>query len=465
MTSYARKFAFLLAAALIAPLAGAADGQLDATFGTDAEYPGYGFYPNPLSNGVNDSTTAIASAPDGSLYQFGRLIGPGGIRLAIRKHDTNGYPIYDFGDAGLRTYVKPCADASLSDGKIDAQGRIWISVGGCDDFMVFRFLPNGDPDVSLLGGGVASIAFDRGGTNKDNASKLLLLPNGGFVVAGWVATPTNTHVGVAQFTAAGLPDPTFGVGGKAVMPVDVDAFFVNGLHRMDDGRLMIDGTLAGGSVRKHFVVRLQPSGAPDVSFGSNAAGLSMYDFKTALNLVDSAYAADSWMERDGSLIQVGDAEYTNFPKSSSDIFIVRWRSDGLRDTTFGPFGARRYALDYAGANPANVDNNNDQASKILREGNGRYLIVANSAGPEGEKGLVVMRLKHNLDLDTSYASGGKVRHFVDISASTAGGSTSYGALLQSGRLVATANVSINGLARTNAAVGVQEDVLFANDFE
>lgn len=133
---------FLVAAALIgatlAGNAGAADGALDPTFGTDAEFPGYGFYVNPngTPNFTLDHVGAIVKRPDSKIWVVGRIKAPGAYRLSLTRTDADGYPDMEFGDQGLRSVVGPCTDFSVSDATLDAQGRLVVAINDCPDFTV-----------------------------------------------------------------------------------------------------------------------------------------------------------------------------------------------------------------------------------------------------------------------------------------------------------------------------------------
>jgi len=455
----------MILAALAAP-AWAGDGAVYEGFGTDASYPGYGFYVNTVGGTTqNDTPGQVAAAPDGSLYLGGRMSAPGSLRISLVKTDASGYPDYGFADAGTRTYVSPCVGAFARDLKIDAQGRLWMLISGCGDFIVYRFLPSGDPDTALKGTGSVSIAFDKGGTNEDRAAQLLLLPGGGCVVAGWADSADHELLAVAQIDDQGDP-AAFGVAGKVTVALELDAFFVQGLHRMDDGRLMIDGSISENAVAKHFVVRLQPGGGFDLSYGNLSPGISVKNFQTALNLVSQPVAKGSWMERDGSLIQIGSANYASAPNSDNDVLLVRWDADGQLDTSIGPFGTRHYSLDFAGPNPVDAANNSDSGENIVREGNGRYLISANSGGADGGTGISFLRLKPDLTLDTSFGTGGFVRHYLDLSASVDDGLVSFShLLLRPGIAIVPTRIATGGTTTLQGMLGVQEDVLFADNFE
>lgn len=145
-------FASLAAVAAAAPVH-ANDGLLDAGFGTDAEFPGFGFYLNPYGTALGSQVTVMRQAPNGQLVLLGPVNDTADTqRIALRRLDADGYPDFGFGDAGLRTYPRPCGAGSyVADAQIDAQGRIWVAFGGCPDFTVYRFTSNGEPDTGLLG--------------------------------------------------------------------------------------------------------------------------------------------------------------------------------------------------------------------------------------------------------------------------------------------------------------------------
>jgi uncharacterized delta-60 repeat protein len=467
---------FLLAAALIgAAFAGnslAADGALDSTFGTDAEFPGYGFYANPNAtpNFTLDHVGAVVKAPDGKIWVVGRMKAPGSYRISLTRTDADGYPDTEFGDLGLRTVVGPCADFRVSDATLDAQGRLVVAIDECADFTVYRFLPNGDLDLSLAGSGVLSVPFNLGGANEDRSQKVATTPNGGIIVAGTVTTATTRNLGVAHYTAAGLPAAGFGTAGKLTVPFEwsiPEVPGITGLFRMGDGRVVIAGhiseTSQAVSDKKQFVVRLLTNGGMDPSYGNVSAGLSKINLKSPLGLTESPRVYASLMESNGSVIQVGSM-LSNQVSSAGDIFLLRWRPDGQLDTSIGPNGVRQYALDFAGPNPSDPGSNWESASSIARQANGQYLIVATTYMGE-YPATAIVRLKRNFSIDTSFGTDGKIQHTIEVSTTDDHGQVAGPILLQPGRIVVGGTVftGING--RMQMMMGMQHDEIFADTLE
>jgi len=445
----------------------AADGELDSTFGTDAEFPGYGFYMNPYGAGLDEHAYVMRAAPDGSLYLFGTIEdSPNTRRLSIMRTLPNGYPDYTFGDAGVRTYQPPCSNGFPSDVAIDAQGRMWVSFYTCDDFTVYRFKANGDLDTSLLGNGVLHIPFNLGDDNKDIAARIALTPDGDLVVAGLVAALPARRLGIARYTADGQPKAGFGIDGKVDLAADQLINTIGGLHLMRDGRIVVTGRYAPNLMAAtQTVIRLQPGGAIDAGFGNFAPGVAHADVGNLLgNGSKRLLSEGSLLEADGSILQVGSGAYGGV-HSSTDFAVLKWRADGTLDTAVGPVGLRSYGLDFAGPNPVADDDNYDRAYSIVRQGDGKYLVLGQSSSSDGRIGLSLVRLTRALDLDPTFGNGGKLRVLSDVAIGGADCTLVVNPVLQGGRIVVGANTCIGNALSTQAAVGLQNDLLFADGLD
>jgi uncharacterized delta-60 repeat protein len=446
----------------------AADGDLDSTFGTDAEFPGYGFYMTPYGAGLDEHGYVMRAAANGSLYLFGTLEDtPTTRRLSIVRMLPNGYPDYSFGDAGVRTYQPPCSNGFPSDVVIDAQGRMWVSFYTCDDFTVYRFKANGDLDTGLLGNGVLHIPFNLGDDNKDIAARIALTPDGDLVVAGLVAALPARRLGVARYTADGQPKAGFGIDGKVDVAADQLINAIGGLHVMRDGRIVVTGRYAPNLMAAtQTVVRLQPSGAIDAGFGNFAPGVAHADVGNLLgNGSKRLLSEGSLLEADGSILQVGSGPYGG-AHSSTDFAVLKWRPDGTVDTSVGPAGLRSFSLDFAGPNPAEDDDNYDRAYSVVRQGDGKYLILGQSSSSDGRTGLSLVRLTRALELDPTFGDGGKLRHLSEVAIGGADCTlAASNPLLQGGRIVAGVNACIGNGLFTQAAIGLQNDLLFADGMD
>ena len=319
-----------------------------------------------------------------------------------------------------------------------------------------------------------SVDFNQGGSNNDSSKKLAIAMNGDILIAGTVATATSGVLGVARFTDMGQPAPGFGVAGKLQVPFEWavrDISGVNGLHLMDDGRIVIAGMISQSSQAdsddKQYVVRMLANGLLDPSFGNSASGISTTNLKPVLGIAKSPDTYASIMERDGSVIQVGRI-VSNNPISNVDVLLLRWRADGQPDTNVGPGGTRTYALDFAGPNPVDPVFNNEFAHAIARQDNGDYVIAGSSlmaSAGDVAGGVMLMRLKSNFNLDTSFGDNGRVQHLLEIS--TVGQHGLYGRtlLLQKNRILVGGSVADLPLSHMQMVMGVQHDEIFAHTFD
>jgi len=448
--------------------ASAADGALDPTFGTDAEFPGFGFYLNPYGSTFNAHLEALRRAPNGQLYLIGSMMDEQNAwRTTIQRLDADGYPDYTFGDTGLRSYPLPCVGANASDAQIDAQGRIWVGFSGCADFTIYRFTPSGDVDTSLLGTGVLTVAFDLGDDDADDARQLAIDAQGGVVVAGFAAATPARRLAIAHYTADGAPVAGFGVDGK----VDFDAQnllnAVQGLHLMRDGRIVVTGRYAPNLLEgRQTVFRLQPNGAVDAGFGNFAPGIAHADIGTASgDLQKRVLSEGSLLEPDGSILQVGTGIHYGGAHSSYDIVLVKWRPDGQLDTSIGPLGARAYSLDFGGAAPANDIDNFDRAYALARQGDGKIVILGESRAPGSLTGATLVRVTPSLDLDPSFGDGGKARYLAPVATDDLDCMYAVNPLIQPGRIIAGVQACIGNVTLAQATMGVENDLLFADGLD
>lgn len=433
--------------------AGAADGDLDPGWTTDAEYPGYGFYPGGFGVDKTNSVEAVLPAADGRVYLVGNMqTGADSYRMSVYRVLPSGLADFEFGAGGLRTYVTPCAEARVTDAAIDRAQRLWLVISGCGDFLVYRLAANGDLDTSLLGSGILAIAFDQGGDNDDRATRITLLDDGSVLVAGRAAADEPSRVlAVGHFDADGQPMPGFGDAGRATLTMSISPATVNGLHVMDDGRIVVTGyRLGNGNTHDEFVARLQAGGGADAGFGADGPGYSLY---VPLAPPDPApgTSGSSVLLDDGSILRVG--------ARGGDFYVGRWKADGQPDLQLGPLGLRTYALDFGGTN-------DDTARHLLRQRDGRYLVVGESHGADGWRGIGLLRLNADLEPDASFGEGGKRRHLAAIASDGIHDMTARALVAVPGRILVGTDVATGtGPASIQSVMGLESDLLFADAFD
>lgn len=456
----------LLVLAGASGIARAVDGALDTDFGTEAEYPGYGFYSTPFGQGLYDSVVAIATAPDGRVYLFGDVPdGQGGRRATIHRADPDGYFDFSYGTQGLRTLVPPCPAGALADAVVDGQGRPWLAFGGCDDFEVYRLTADGLPDTTLLGSGRLSVAFNLGGNNGDRLRRIALTPQGGIVMAGLVASATGTRLGLAHYTGQGAPAPGFGNAGRVDFDFDWGVSRVAVVHRMPDGRIVAAGeTRLNGAQSTQFAVRVQPSGAPDLAFGNSAPGVSEVDYRVLMNTSAAAPTINhALVEPDGSIVQVGSWWNIQDPGRRWDMFLMRWRPTGELDTGPGPAGYRLYGRNFGG-NPDAGNYNVDGFSAIARQGDGKYVLAGYSHDALDRARVTLTRLRRDFQPDGGFGQGGMVDALVPIAINGQHGMRARALALRPGGILTGLEVA-TGPGAVLSIMANRNDVLFADTFD
>lgn len=157
-----------------------ANGTLDTTFGEE----GILHAADPDDERLYDVTVDAA----------GRIVvvGEAAASALILRFDSNGNPDASFGSAGRLTDSRIRAASGVA---LDDQGRIVITGGSSGDYGALRVLPNGTPDADFGDNGLVTADFFGG---FDSASDVLILPDGGLVLAGVAPNGLVRRVGLVR---------------------------------------------------------------------------------------------------------------------------------------------------------------------------------------------------------------------------------------------------------------------------
>jgi uncharacterized delta-60 repeat protein len=207
---------FAVAAVMQAGFASASDTSIDPGFGTD----GWRRLYEPGGGTQDENGVAVARRSDGDFIVALEL--PGGAansgagkRIGLIRLDRNGNIVTSgFGTSGR--VFKDAWLTSVTDMTIDAQGRILVvgstpGPGGLPDFGVVRFNADGSDDTGFAGDGGTSFGFDVNGVDIDDApTSVLADPDGRIVVAGNYAVGSIRRFSVVRFNTDGTLDSSFG---------------------------------------------------------------------------------------------------------------------------------------------------------------------------------------------------------------------------------------------------------------
>ncbi len=164
-----------------------------------------------------------------------------------------------FGDVGRQSsfhqsiFPEWSVDVQADDAVLLGGGGEYCYWGCYEDYFVGRLLPNGTPDAS----------FSAAALTDTWVLDTALQPDGRLIGVGYA----NSKLQVFRLRSDGSLDADFGVGGL----VQVSAGSSAAGHSVivdPDGRVVVAGTRFQGGVQGLILIRLQPNGAFDESFGT-----------------------------------------------------------------------------------------------------------------------------------------------------------------------------------------------------
>ena len=221
------------------------DGSLDPSFA--GGYVDTPFSTTGAGAQLFDQCNAVAVQSDGKIVAAGYTDENGPDQVALTRYTADGQLDATFGSQGkLVINAAQNANGSSQaralliqpDGKLLIAG--FASGQFNDDFLVMRLDSNGTPDATFGTGGIVRTAV---GTGEDIANAMVLQPDGHVVAAGSsVATDGRRDFALARYTNSGALDATFGAGGLVTTPVGPGDDIAYALTLMPWGRLVAAGS-------------------------------------------------------------------------------------------------------------------------------------------------------------------------------------------------------------------------------
>jgi len=316
------------------------------------------------------------------------------------------------------------------DGKLLLAG--WSGVGyngvyNSTDFGFTRFLaenpdPYTTPNDTGFGDGTGRLSLNLFGFSDEIVD--MVHTDAGIYAIGFSYENNTRHQVLLRLTDAGLPDATFGDGGKILLPLGANDS-LNALSVQPDGKLVAVGqTWSSISNKDFFIARFLPDGTLDGNnFGNGGKTPIIASYGD-----DAAFGVT--VQPDGKILVVGEAH----DGGPSHTVVLRMTSFGGIDYAFGTNGfARVYQ---SGVNL--------YGRRISQAPDGRIVI-----GSEGlqvspsQPGISVARLTSGGALDTTFNNGAGSRF--DIYAAGAAYYLGGMALMPTGQIMVA-----GGLVITNS---------------
>ena len=290
------------------------NGSLDPAFGTGGLVT--------TDFGSTDQAFAVALQPDGKIVTAGRR----GSDVIVARHNADGTQDSLFGSSGRVITNFGSTEQALAlvlqpDGKIVVAGR--TNKNGNFDFALARYSAGGVVDTTFGTSGLVTTDF---GGSVDRAFAMALQPDGKLVVVG----DSDANFALARYNGDGSLDPGFGIGGK-VLTTFGGTDQASAVVLQPDGKIVVAGQTDTGTSIDFALARYMPDGSLDGAFGSG--GRVTTNFIGTSDDLGSAVA----VQFDGKII-VGGASDENFALArytSEGILDNGFGTEGKVTTNFG----------------------------------------------------------------------------------------------------------------------------------
>jgi len=305
------------------------DGTLDTSFDGDGRR---------LAG--NGNCQAIAVQPDGKIIFAVQSLG--NVTFVMDRYNANGSPDTTFDGDGVlvdtdnnsSNYPVIYTVAVQPDGKILAAGNSGPS-GSERASTIYRYNPNGGRDISFDGDG--KVFTNLGGD--DAITSMALQTDGKIVVAGKAQIGSSYDFTVMRYHPDGTPDTSFDGDGIATIDFVGGYDYVNALAIQADGKILVVGASSSDqsvetSSSDSALVRLNPNGSLDTSFdGDGKLRIPLSNYFD--NTTGVAIQADGKILTSASAMTITNGDLGTL---ENNIVLVRYNPDGSFDNTYGTGG-------------------------------------------------------------------------------------------------------------------------------
>ena len=302
-----------------------ADGSLDKSFSFDGD--GIIIF----DMGSYDFANDVVIQTDGRIIVVGSS-GTANSRnyaFAVARLDMDGSLDTSFGgDGRVVTSLGNFSDLGARAAALQTDGKILVAGQGGSggfataDFALVRYNSNGSLDTTFDGDG--KVINDVGG-GYDGASGVVVQTDGKIVVCG---SGYLADTAIVRYNPDGSPDASF--DGDGILITNF-GFRPSSLGIQSNGKIIVTGDAIGNASIESAVVRYNPNGSLDASFGSG--GITTTDFGNEGNFGANAVA----IQPDGKIVAAG---YYGLDGEFSVFALARYRGD--------PAASQRTNFDFDG---------------------------------------------------------------------------------------------------------------------
>lgn len=270
------------------------DGEADTTFGTNGVTP------------TRSGNRAVAVQQDGSIIVGGTQGG-----FSVERFHSDGRADTTFGIDG-QVRDSRVAGSQVWEVAVQSDGKVLAAGFGRGDYVVSRYLDNGDSDPTFGSDGVVQVSL---GGSSNFAADMVLRPNGKILLIGGTGSfPGNGDFGIVQLNPDGSLDESF--GNQGIVLTDINSESARSGALLPDGRLVVVGP--GGGLGAIHLTRYLVDGSLDPAFGNDGVVVT-----PLASMTDNPHLA---LQGDGKVV-VGAT-------SSQQKVVIRYNTDGSIDDSF-----------------------------------------------------------------------------------------------------------------------------------
>lgn len=227
-----------------------------------------------------------------------------------------------------------------------------IVIGGISSpyGFVARYNSDGSADTTFNATGTPGYSIATSTMAQTNA--LVIQPDGKIIVTG---TPySSSQIIMIRYLETGLIDTSFGTSGFVTTSTMTESY---GIALQSDGKIIIAGTNNSSGI----IMRYTTDGVLDTSFGTSGTVTTAIGSSTQLKGIQ--------LQTDGSIVAAGRTTIS----SIINIFITRYTTDGILDTSFGTSGSITTTLNGTSAQAFGLAIQDDQKIIVVGQRNSGFI--------------------------------------------------------------------------------------------
>jgi len=267
------------------------DGSLDTSFGTGGE--------QTTTVGIEAAANSVVLQSDGKILVAGQSYNGSNYDFVVVRYNADGSLDGSFDGDGIQTTPIGSGTDIASSVVVQSDGKIVVagySVIGNFDFVVVRYNADGSLDTSFDGDGKRIL--DLSGLS-DVARSIILQSDGKIVVTGQSNNGNDNEFAVVRFNSDGSLDGSFDNDGIQITPIGFSDDVPRSVMLQSDGKIVVAGSSDNGSGNDFAVVRFNSDGSLDGSFDT--------DGKQTTSIGSSGAANSVVLQSDGKIVAAGNA--------------------------------------------------------------------------------------------------------------------------------------------------------------